>query len=91
MDEVRNLLGEYFFGAGQERIDDGKQEEPPMKYKRQFNSIDDFEREELHTGKVEWSIDDFFDEVFLSGDLDFEFDAQGKDAGADADDDEDEE
>lgn len=71
MDEVRNLLGEYFFSQ-RLRNENGK-EDGNMKYPKRYNSLSQFEREELCAYKVNWSIDDFFDDVFLSGDMDLEY------------------
>jgi len=72
MDEVRNLLGEYFFSQ-RLRNETGKKEDGNMKYPKRYNSLAQFEREELCAYKVSWSIDDFFDDVFLSGDMDLEY------------------
>jgi hypothetical protein len=74
MDEVRSLLGEFFFVQGK-RDEPGK-EEGKMKYPKKYSSLAEFEREELCSCKVSWSIDDFFDDVFLSGDMDMGFDEE---------------
>lgn len=71
MDEVRSLLGEFFFT--QRKGNKPGKEAGKMKYPKKFNSLADFEREELCSYKVTWSIDDFFDDVFLSGEMDMEF------------------
>ena len=89
MDEVRNLLGEFFYRERQ-RQEQGKQE-GTMKYPKRYNSISDFEREELCTTKVSWSIDDFFDEVFLSGEMDLDFGEDGTEDSGDLDDEREEE
>jgi len=84
MDEFRNLLGEYFFEKMQSK-QILKRKEVIMKYPKRFNSIEEFEREELYTNKVNWSIDDFFDEVFLSGDLNLDFGCDGEESDDDED------
>jgi len=76
MDEVRNLLGEFFFSQGATKQPGPK--EADMKYPRKYTSLSEFEREELCAYKVNWSLDDFFDDVFLSGEMDMEF---GEDRG----------
>ncbi|MFH1436982.1 MAG: hypothetical protein ABIJ56_14835, partial [Pseudomonadota bacterium] len=70
MDELRNMLGEYFFSREKDKQAGAGKEEGKMKYPRRYQSITEFEREELQSYKISWSIDDFFDEVFLSGEMD---------------------
>jgi hypothetical protein len=83
MDEVRNILGEFFFAARQKQAQD--REEGAMKYPKRYGSISEFEREELCAYKVSWSIDDFFDEVFLSGEMDLDFGEDGSEEESDFD------
>ena len=86
MDELRSMLGEYFFSRAREKQDKaGKKEEGKMKYPRRYQSLSEFEREELQSYKISWSIDDFFDEVFLSGEMDLEFADESEDRELDED------
>lgn len=89
MDEVRNILGEFFYRERQRQ--EQSKEEGTMKYPKKYGSISDFEREELCAAKVNWSIDDFFDEVFLSGEMDLDFGEDGSEEGDDLDDEREEE
>lgn len=78
MDEVRSLLGEYFFSSWRDAIRQKEEEkaeetkEEKMKYLKRYRSIEEFAREELDAFKVSWSIDDFFDDVLFVGDVDLE-------------------